>query len=369
MPLETIGIDASRASVKDKTGTEWYSFEIIRALAELDERPALRVYHRDRSTLGAFANVEDVLIERQRFWTHRGLDAELRRSPVDALFVPAHVLPRSHPQATVVTIHDLGYRHEPGAHTLRRRVMLEATTRWNARRAARIITPSEATSRDLERSYGVSRERVDVVAHGVDYERFRPLPEAEVQATFTELDLRQPYLLFISTLQPRKNLSRLISAFEAPELAAFQLVIIGAAGWKAGPIIDRMRASTRRDAIRWLGYVANEHIPALYNGAAAFVLPSLYEGFGLGVLEAMACGCPVVVSSAASLPEVAGEAGIVVDPRSVPDLRDGILQALDANESRCLRECGLRRAGAFTWQRAAGTTLKTIMRAYEETRD
>lgn len=366
MALETIGIDASRMSVSHKTGTEWYSTEIIQALAQIEDRPKLRLYLRPPATQVGRPSVENVEINQRRFWTHRGLDRELRRSPVDALFVPAHVLPRSQPPATVVTIHDLGYLHEPGAHTLRRRTVLDLTTRWNAHRSRRIIVPSNATRTDLEREYGVDPDVVDVIPHGVDHDRFRPLDADPVGRALDELKIRRPYLLFISTIQPRKNLSRLISAFESSTLADFQLVIVGAAGWKSEPIIDRMRLSTRSSDIRWLGYVADEHIPALYNGASVFVLPSLYEGFGMGVLEAMACGCPVVTSMSSSLPEVAGSAGVLVDPMSEESIRSGIERALTPATADQMRRAGIAHAAQFTWIEAANQTLQTIRRAYDE---
>jgi glycosyltransferase involved in cell wall biosynthesis len=366
MPLSTLGIDASRTSVAEKTGTEWYSSEIISALARLEERPRLRLYRRPGVSFAALTGVEEITIDRKRLWTHIGLSSELRRSPVDALFVPAHVLPRSHPKATVVTIHDIGYRFEPGAHTLQRRTMLELTTRWNARRAARIIAPSLATSRDLHREYGVDAARIDVIHHGLDHRRFRPIPESEVESVLSKLGIPRPYLLFVSTIQPRKNLQRIVSAFESREFAGFKLVVAGGAGWKSGAIIERMRLSSRRNDILQLGYVSNDDLAALYNGAAAFVFPSLYEGFGMGVIEAMACGCPVVTSTASSLPEIAGDAAILVDPYAVPDIRDGILEALEPSNRDLLRTRGFRRAQSFTWQRAAQQTMSSIQMAYRE---
>ena len=128
-----------------------------------------------------------------------------------------------------------------------------------------------------------------------------------------------------------------------------------------------MRLSARADDIKLLGYVADEHLPALYGGAAAFVLPSLYEGFGMGAIEAMACACPVVVSCAASLPEVVDDAAIIVDPRSVQDIRAGLLEAVEPVASLRLSTRGLQRAAEFTWERAARETLRTIRLAHAET--
>ena len=364
-----LGIDASRSNVPEKTGTEWYSRNIISALADIDCRPELRLYYRENLETELPANAQSVWIERQRLWTHVGLSDELKRSPVDALFVPAHVIPRFHPPASVVTIHDVGYRYEPGAHTLQRRLSLEGSTRWNVRAAARVITPSQSTADDLEDSYGLNPDAIDVVPHGVDHDRFKRLDDDHVTPILDTLGIQKPYLLFLSTIQPRKNLNRLVSAFEALNDDGLQLVVGGVTGWKAGPILDRMEASGRAADILRLGFVPDDAVPALYNGAAAFVLPSLYEGFGMGVLEAMACGCPVVTSSTSSLAEVAGGAAVTVDPASVGEIRDGIRRALDPVTADRLRMLGQEHARAFTWQRTAEATLASIYRAYRETRE
>ncbi|CAN5724631.1 glycosyltransferase family 1 protein [soil metagenome] len=366
MPLDLLGIDASRATTSRKTGVEWYSREIIQAMAATEDRPKLRLYQRDPERFLDAADIEWVHVDRRRFWTHAGLAFQFRRSKVDALFVPSHVIPWRHPGVTVVTIHDLGYRHEPGAHTLRRRAVLELTTRWNARVATRIITPSTATRDDLTREYGIDPARVVIVPHGVDHRRFRTLEPNLVNNALHDLGVRQPYILFASTIQPRKNLANLISAFEDLGNTDLQLVIAGTEGWMAKQILTRIDSSTRtRDIIR-LGYVADDSLAALYNGAEAFVFPSLYEGFGMGVLEAMACGCPVVTSSGSSLPEVAGDAAILVDPRSARDIRDGIERALYPNQAGDLRAKGLQRAAGFSWPKAARQTLDVIGRAYDD---
>ena len=366
---KVIGIDASRSNLREKTGTEWYSRNIISALAELECRPHLRLYYREETEEQAWKNTSTVWIRRRRLWTHVGLSQEMRRSPIDALFVPAHVIPRTSPRATVVTVHDIGFRYEPGAHTLQRRVSLEAATRWNVRAAGRVIVPSRSTANDLERDYGLDRDAIDIIPHGVDHDRYRILSEDQVTATLAKLGVRRPYLLFLSTVQPRKNLSRIVSAFESIGVEDLQLVVAGATGWKSEGLLNRMAMSERAADILHIGFVPDDAVPALYNGAAAFILPSLYEGFGMGVLEAMACGCPVVTSSTSSLADVAGGAAVIVDPTSVRDIGDGIGRALVPATAVTLREQGLERAKTFTWERAAAATLASIIRAFRETRE
>jgi glycosyltransferase involved in cell wall biosynthesis len=367
MALDLLGIDASRASAAAMTGTEWYSREIIRAIADIGERPPLRLYQREPAPLTSAARVEHKVIRRPRLWTHLGLGPEVHRDPPDALFVPAHVLPLGHPAASVVTIHDLGYLAERDSHTTRRRLVLEATTRWSARRAARIIVPSSATARDLEKHYGIDPARIDVIHHGIDHVRYRELSPQEIEEGVSNLWLPRPYLLFLSTVQPRKNVSRLVAAFESLDIEGLNLVIAGADGWMSTAINQRIARSTHSGSITRLGYVPSEAVPALYSGAEAFVLPSLYEGFGMGIVEAMACGCPVVTSSASSLPEIAGGAAVIVNPTSVESIRDGIRLALEPDQRQRLRSAGLRRASQFTWEQAARRTLATVERAYAET--
>ncbi len=364
MPLKIIGVDASRASGTQMTGTEWYSREIIAALARIEDRPALRLYHRNSPLTQSGERVENVPIRQRRFWTHLGLAKEMTARPPDALFVPAHVIPTIHPAASVVTIHDVGHRFASRGHTFRRRLALEAATRWNVNQATRIIVPSQSTADDVMAAYGVPSDRIDVVHHGINPQRFRVLPDQELESTLKHLGIRRPYLLFLSTVQPRKNASRLISAFEALDIQDLDLVIAGADGWMSDPINARITQSARASNILRLGYVADDDIPALYNGARAFVLPSLYEGFGMGIVEAMACGCPVVSSSASSLPEIAGGAALIVDPHSVDAICEGIRAVIQPDQRYSLRKAGLKRSRHFIWERAAEQTLRSIELAY-----
>jgi glycosyltransferase involved in cell wall biosynthesis len=295
-----------------------------------------------------------------RLWTHLGLSAAMLRDRPAALFVPAHVIPAMHPRVSVVTIHDLGYLSEPQAHPPRARRMLDWTTRWNARAARAIIAVSGQTRDDLLRHYDTPPAKVHVVHSGLDHARFRVLEPAAVDAALAAAGVRRPYVLFLSTVQPRKNVARLIEAFEGLADDTLQLVIVGRDGWLSAPIGQRIAQSPARGRILRLGHVPDALVPALYNGAAVFALPSLYEGFGMGVLEAMACGCPVVTSDRSSLPEVAGEAALLIDPTDTRALRGALERALDPMQRLALAEMGLRRAAEFTWERTARATLAVI---------
>jgi len=364
MLTEPIAIDASRASATSRTGTEWYSFELIRALIAIRDRPPLTLYHRTTpDTALDGPSVQHTLIEQRRFWTHVGLSRAIRRDRPAALFVPSHVLPVIHPPASVVTVHDLGFLAEPEAHPAGTRRMLDITTRWNARAAHSIVAISGQTRDDLVQHYGTDPGKITVIHSGIDHARFHVLDPATVHDVTSRLGIDRPYIFYLSTVQPRKNVIRLAEAFEALDDANLILVIGGASGWLSGPIEERVRQSPVSERIRRLGTVSTADVPALYNGAQAFVLPSLYEGFGMGVLEAMACGCPVVTSNRSSLPEVAGNAAILVDPTDVASIRDGIRSATSPVHRERLIALGLSRAREFSWERTATQTLAVVQKA------
>lgn len=360
-----IGIDASRVDAGHRTGTEQYSAQLLEALGTLDHRNMYTLYvnSRVRPNLTLPPNFRARLIPFPRLWTHARLSVEMLGSAPDVLFVPAHVVPLAHPR-TVVTIHDLGYRAFPEAHPRRTRQYLDWSTRWSASVARRIIAPSEATARDLVAAYATPRERVTVIPHGY-HPRFRPLPPEVVASGLARLGISQPYLLFVGTLQPRKNLARTLAAFEhlVASGAPHRLVLVGQRGWLADPLFAAITrpAAPARDRVHLTGYLADEDVPIVYNGAAALAFPSLHEGFGLPALEALACGTPVLTSNSSSLPEVVGDAALLVDPLDTAALAAGLARLIGDEALRAeLRERGLARARQFTWRRTAEQTLEIL---------
>lgn len=370
-PPLTIAIDASRAATGQLTGTERYSRRIIEAMiaAGRNHHYLLYLNQRDPLELALPSTARQRPIPFPRLWTHLRLSAEIVRQPVDALFIPAHVVPPVHPKATVVTIHDLGYRYEPDAHTTWSRRYLDWSTRWSIAKACRIIAISRATRDDLVRHYRAAPEKIRVVPHGIEA-GFHPLPEDLVAREVTKLGLNRPYILFVGTIQPRKNVARLIAAFDIlagsnPEL---ELVLAGKRGWLADRIDAAIRSSRFRNRIRIIGHAPDAILPALYNGARAVVLPSLYEGFGLPALEAMASGTPVVVSDRGALPEIAGDAALIIDPLSPQSIAAGLAGALDPATRDRRIETGIRHAAQFRWAAAGQQTLDVIEEAAGLTR-
>jgi len=360
-----IGIDASRAARGERTGTERYSFELIRHLVALDRRNKYRLYFDQPPPYDLrFATCDLRIMPFPRLWTHVRLSLEMMRHPPDVLFVPAHVLPIVHPPRSVVTIHDLGYLYFPQAHRPLDRLYLDLSTRFNAR-AARIIADSQATKRDLVERYRVDPAKIAVVYPGYDEATFRPVGDREtIEAVKVRYGVAGDYILFVGTIQPRKNLIRLIEAFanlRTCKLANLQLVIAGKRGWLYEAVFRRVEELGLEGQVIFTGYVAEEDLPALLSGARLFAFPSLYEGFGLPVLEAMACGTPVVCSKASSLPEVTGDAALLFDPLDVEGLTAAMGRILGDEKLREeLVERGLERARGFSWERCARQTLAVL---------
>lgn len=363
----TIGIDASRAAKAHRTGTETYSLELMKALVKIaPSHYCFRLYtphppqHSDWPNLAHF---ETQVMPWPRLWTHIRLAVELQQNPPDLLFVPAHVLPLRCPVPAVVTVHDLGYRYYPQAHRRFDRWYLDWTTRRHARLADQLIADSEATKNDLVDFYGAQPDRVTVIYLGRD-ETLAPVNNPEIIAKIkSRYNIKGDYLLYLGTLHPRKNLVRLIDAFHLAvttlQSKQLKLVIAGQQGWLYGEIFERVQRLGLAEQVIFPGYVADEAKPALLSGAVAYVFPSLYEGFGLPVLEAMACGTPVLTSNCSSLPEVAGQAAWLVDPLNTAEIAAGLIQLVtkaDLRQEFIAR--GYHQIQKFSWLKAASQLLE-----------
>lgn len=381
-----IGIDASRTTAARRTGTENYSLHLIRELIALGDKQHFRLYFNQAPQAGLLPDgAEHRIIPFPRLWTHLRLSWEMLTRPPDLLFVPAHVLPLVHPQRSVVTVHDLGYLHYPQAHTMSQNIYLRWSTLHNARSATGgagcALADSEATRRDLIEHYEIPPARIIVVYPGWD-ENLAPVKDpaalAEIRAHY---GLTSPYLLYVGTLHPRKNLVRLVQAFaaalrslpsapgeEGKERAPLQspssnlqLVLAGQRGWLYDEVFAEVRKLDLTGRVVLTGYVPDSDLAGLLSGALAFVFPSLYEGFGFPVLEAMACGTPVVCSDVSSLPEVAGDAALMVDPVDTDALAAALHRVVtEEGVRRELVEKGFRQVRRFSWRRCAQETLQIL---------
>jgi glycosyltransferase involved in cell wall biosynthesis len=368
-----IGIDASRALRARRTGTETYSLQLIRHLLALNSGHSFRLYcdqpiPTELHDLATFPAVEIRVIRFPRLWTHLRLSAEVMMHAPDVFFVPSHVLPLLHPRRSVVTVHDLGYRAFPEAHRPLSRWYLHAGTCFSARTAAHTLADSQATKDDLVRHCAVDPARVTVVYLGRD-DSLSPVadPAALFQVQerlgITRQGQSRPYVLTVGTLQPRKNLVRLIDAFA--QVRAIRrdlcLVLAGRRGWLSDPIFQRVDELGLQKDVLFPGFVPDDDLPALIGGALVFAFPSLYEGFGFPVLEAQACGTPVLASTSSSLPEIAGESALLVDALDTDAIAGGLMRLVaDPALRQKLRTAGFANVQRFSWERCARETLHLL---------
>lgn len=261
----------------------------------------------------------------------------------------------------VVTVYDLSFLHYPQVLTPMRRLYLRLFTRLTCRRARRVIAISHSTARDVVESLGIPADKVDVAAPGYNPDTFRPLPPQDIAAFRHKKNLPERFLLFVGTLEPRKNLPTLLQAYaRLPESVRVPLLLGGGKGWQYEDIFATIERLNLSDSVHWLDYLAAEELPLWYNSAEVFVFPSVFEGFGLPVLEAMACGTPVIVANTSSLPEVAGSAGFAISPHDVEAWADALHTALTDSDWRAqARQQGFAEARRYSWQSTAEETVRS----------
>jgi len=297
-------------------------------------------------------------LERLWYRLHLPLPVELWTGSLDIFHQPDFVLPPTRAQAqTIVTIHDLSFVRLP---SFTMPGMLTYLNRWvpySVKKADHVIAVSKATKQDLIELYQTPPDKISVLYHGITSE-FRPIDDETVlQAVRQKYGLHDnPFILTVGTIHPRKNFQRLVEAFaqlqqDVPDLL---LVIVGGQGWQCEVVFNEVKRQRVEPYVRFLGFADDTDLPALYNAAMVFAYPSLYEGFGLPVLEAMACGTPVVSSNASALPEVVGTAGFLVEPDDVKGLTNHLGNLLiNESERERLSEMGLHQAQQFSWEKMA----------------
>lgn len=370
-----IGLDVT-AAVSQGAGIGRYTRELVRALAAADPHTAYRLFFASRTRphpLPALpANFRVTALPFHDIWLarlwHRArlpLPVELLTGPLDLFHSPDFTLPpvrRGTP--TLLTVHDLSFVRDPESAAPGLRAYLNQVVPRSVGRATHLLADSQATQADLQELYGVPAERISVLYCGVD-PAFQPVTApAALAAVRARYGLgAAPFILGISTLQPRKNYVRLIQAFARLRDPDLQLVIAGGKGWLFDSIFAEVERLGLRERVRFPGFVADADLPALYSAARVLAYPSLYEGFGLPLLEAMACGTPAVTSTAACLPEVAGGAALLADPFDVEALAEALRQAVQDEGVRAgLIRRGYARAAQFTWPAAAQQLLALYRR-------
>jgi glycosyltransferase involved in cell wall biosynthesis len=273
----------------------------------------------------------------------------------------AFVLPIFRPCPALVTVYDLSFILYPERFPPLQRLYLRSQCRRSCRQARRIITIAESGRRDVARLFGLPLEKIDVVTPGVE-SHFRPLPEASVDSFRQRQGLPARFLLHVGTLQPRKNIPVLLQALARLGRPELLLVLVGGKGWGYAPIFAEVEALGLTEQVRYAGYVADEELPLWYNAATIVVFPSLYEGFGLPVAEAMACGRPVIAASSPAVAEVAGNAAQLFAPTEAAELADCLAALLDnPAEAAALADQGPAQASRFSWAES-GDKMASIYR-------
>jgi len=286
---------------------------------------------------------------------------------VDLYHALAFVAPALLPAPMVVTVYDLSFLRYPQRLSRARRLYLRRMTALTCARARRILAISQSTADELVRLLGVPAAKIDVSQLGYDEARFRPLPPARVAQFRQQRGLPGRFWLTVGTIEPRKNLSLLLRAYAAlPRKERLPWLLVGGLGWRGQELLAAIEGRGLQGSVRHIGFIPDEELPLWYNSAEALLFPSLYEGFGLPVLEAMACGCPVLCSDVSSLPEVAGSAGICLPPDDAPRWTQALHNAYADSAWRAgARGRGLQQAAQFSWQRTAAATVRSYRKALD----
>lgn len=360
MPL--LGIDASRAMRPEKTGVEWYAWNIIRAMAPQTPRGwRVRLYSEGLvSELPSGWESRPLPWPPRLLWSQVRLGFELLTRPPDVFFVPAHVLPFVHPSRSVVTIHDVAFRTLPEAYTPLGRRYLDVTTRFAVSHATRIIVPSQAVARDLHTFYGAPESRVRVIPHG-------PGIVLQHATRNTQHTIEGPYFLAIGRIEIKKNTARIVEAYarareKSDIVRGMKLVLVGGRGVGAEETDRAIARSGLSPHIIRTGHLPSDELQTILAGARALIFPSLAEGFGLPVLDAMSLGVPALTSKGMSTEEVAGDAALLVDPTNTDEIAVGMARLAEDDALRnSLIEKGRVRASQFSWETSARETWKIIV--------
>lgn len=383
-----IGIDGNEANVEKKVGISEYAFELLcefylnqqslRKSAEKNQKNTsiFKIYLKDipRSDLPEQQDWwEYVVVRPGKLWTQIGLPVYLftHFPRLDVFFTPSHYAPRFSPVPTVIAIMDVAYLRFPELFAQKDLYQLREWTKYSARKAKKIFTISESSKHDILKYYHVPEERVIVTYPGIKKElkSMNMNKEADIKKLKEKFGISENYILFVGTLQPRKNVTRLIEAFAkvrrqgigGKNNSNLQLVLVGKKGWLYEDILAAPEKFGITDSVKFLDFVSDNDLPALYNHALCYVLPSLYEGFGLPVLEAMKFGCPVITSNISSLPEAGGDAAVYVDPENVDDISEKIQKVIgDEKLRKQMIDKGYKQIKKFSWEKSAKETIEVL---------
>lgn len=374
-----IGIDGNEANQVQKVGIGEYAFELLQQFKKFSQPKTdgplvqniqFQIYLKDKprpEMPKESQNWKYIIVGPKKLWTQFGLPLYLYTHfpRPDVFFTPTHYAPRFSPVMTAISVMDLSFLHYPELFAKKDIYQLVNWTKYSAHNADKIFTISNASKNDILKEYKKPEEDVIVTYPGVKDEvknMKNELTKKELEEKFAVVG---DYILFVGTLQPRKNIVRLIEAFsrikQKEKTKKLELILVGKKGWLYEEILDAPNTYNVRGVVKFLDFVRDEELSALYKHALCFVLPSLYEGFGLPVLEAMRYGCPVITSNVSSLPEAGGDAALYVDPMDVSDIEGKLKKVIDSPTLRKqMIEKGYKQVKKFSWEKAAQETLAVL---------
>ncbi|MEO6509318.1 MAG: glycosyltransferase family 1 protein [Patescibacteria group bacterium] len=361
-----IGVDGNDANVTEQVGVSVYTRNLLEYFQKVaDKERQFTVFLRQPPVSILPKETEFFkyqVVKAKIFWSQIFLPLSLYfKNKVNVFFSPAHYSPRFCPVPTVVTIHDLAYFYYPDEFLKKDLFKLQKWTKYSIEKAKKVIAVSKTTKKDLTKFYNLSDSKITVVYNG--YEKTLLKDKLQPRFPLITYDLKpQQYILYVGTLQPRKNIQVLIQAFKKfyAKNPTFRLMLVGKKGWLYEHIFEEVTLLNLENAVTFTGYIPDNEVTELYKHAYCYVLPSLYEGFGIPVLEAMSHSCPVISSFASSLSEVGGEAAIYFDPENV----NGLVDDLESLKNEKLRDeliqKGQERIKLFSWEKCAKETLDVI---------
>lgn len=366
-----IGIDGNEANISEKVGIGEYAYELLTQFHK-SHPPAggsnlkFQIYLKERPRNDMptpTPNFSYKIVRPRKLWTRIGLPVKLftENSRPDIFFTPTHYGPRFSPVPTAISIMDLSYIHFPQLFKKNDLYQLKNWTKLSAKKAKKIFTISEFSKNDIIKTYGVSKENVVVTYPGIKQDLGLKIKDLSMEDLYKKFGIKGEYILFVGTLQPRKNIVKLIEAFAKLKEDKLELVIVGKRGWLYEDILSAPQKFDVSERVKFLDFVSDDDLANLYKNALCFVLPSLYEGFGLPVLEAMKNGCPVLISNVSSLPEAGGDAAIYFDPRNADEISKAIKRVIeDKNLRDEMVKKGYAQVKKFSWEKTARQTLKVL---------
>ena len=363
----TIGVDGNEANVKERVGVSIYTLNILRYFHKKARKELQFKIFLKKTPLAELPSPSKFfqyqIVSGQYLWSQIFLPLALfQNRDINVFFSPAHYIPRFSPVPTVVTIHDLSYLYYPEDFLKKDLFQLKNWTNYSLNKATKIIAVSKTTKKDIIKNYAVNDDKISVIYNGFE-KSFQKLKIENLKFNENCKLKIENFILFVGTIQPRKNLSVLIEAFDKflQTNKDSKLVIVGKKGWLYEKIFQKVQDMDLDKKIVFTDYLSNEQLAWLYKNAFCFVMPSLYEGFGIPVLEAMSFGCPVIASFASSLPEVAGDASLYFDPKNSDDLVEKLkLIKEDKQLVKDLVNKGKKRVKEFSWEKCGEKTLEIL---------